>query len=292
MRRSRLLGAFAAAWVVSAGAAAASDLVPSGKLLLTDGVAAVEGEGGGGLAAWGVIAGGATVDGIGARAHATYVSLPDFDLATAGVSVGVFDRVELSYARQRFDTGKAGAALGLGRGFTFDQHVFGAKVKLMGDAVYDQDRWLPQVSAGVQYKSNDRTAIVHAVGARHDDGVDVYIAVTKLFLAQSILLSGAVRATQANQFGLLGFGGDRRSGYSAQFEGSVAYQLSRRLVVGAELRTKPDALRFAPEGDAYDVFGAYAFSKFLSLTVAYVDLGPIATFSSQRGAYLSLQAGF
>ena len=47
-------------------------------------------------------------------------------------------------------------ALGLGEGFKFDQDIFGAKVKLIGDAVYDQDSWLPQIAAGAQYKHNDR----------------------------------------------------------------------------------------------------------------------------------------
>ena len=292
VRKAAIGGVLVTALLGLACSARASDLTLSGKLLLTDGVSAVEGEAGGGLAAWSVISGGETVDGVGVRAHGTYVSTSNFSLASGGVSVGLFDRVELSYARQAFDTGRAGAALGLGRGFTFDQDVVGAKVKLIGDAVYDQDRWLPQISVGAQYKSNDEPTIVHAVGARRDSGVDVYVAATKLFLAQSLLLSGAVRATDANQFGILGFGGDRHGGYSAQFEGSAAYLLTRRLVVGAEYRTKPDNLRFAREDDAYDVFAAYAFSKAVSLTVGYVDLGSIATFPGQRGAYLSLQAGF
>ena len=292
VRGSAIRGGLVTALLGLASTAHAGEATLSGKLLLTDGVGAIEGEAGGGLAAWAVIAGGETVDGIGVRAHGTYVSTPDFSLTTEGVSVGLFDRVELSYARQAFDTGRAGAALGLGRGFTFDQDVVGAKVRLAGDAVYDQDRWLPQVSLGAQYKSNDEPDVVRAVGARRDSGVDVYLAATKLLLAQSLLLSGAVRATEANQFGILGFGGDRHGGYSAQFEGSAAYLLTRRLVLGVEARTKPDNLRFAREGDAYDVFAAYAFNKVVSLTVAYVDLGPIATFTGQRGAYVSLQAGF
>lgn len=285
--------ALVAGLALSAAAhARAGDTTTSGKLLLTDGVSTVEGEAGGGLAAWAVIAGGETVDGIGLRVHATYVTIPNFSLTTEGVSVGLFDRLELSYARQGFDTGRAGAALGLGRGFTFDQDIVGVKLKVVGDAVYDQDRWLPQISVGAQYKSNDEPAVVRAVGARRDSGVDFYATATKLFLAQSLLVSGAVRATEANQFGLLGFGGDRHGGYSAQFEGSAAYLVTRRLVVGAEYRSKPDNVLFAREDDTYDLFAAYAFNKALSLTVAYVDLGSIATFTGQRGAYLSLQAGF
>ena len=293
MHRRPALAAFCAAALCTAPAIArAGDLVPGGKLLLTGGVSSVEGAAGGGLAAWAVTAGNATVDGVGATAHATYVRLPDFELRTAGVAIGVFDRLELSYARQSFDTGAAGAALGLGRGFTFDQDVVGAKLRLAGDAVYDQDRAMPQVALGVQYKSNDEPAIVRAVGAKRDSGVDVYLAATKLFLAQGVLVSGAVRATQANQFGILGFGATGRSGYTGQVEGSVAWLASKRLVLGIEARTKPDRLAFAREDGAYDLFAAYAFNKGLSLTAAYVDLGSIATFKGQRGLYLSLQAGF
>ena len=49
---------------------------------------------------------------------------------------------------------------------------------------------------------------------------------------------------------------------------------------------------FAKEDGAFDVFAAYALNKNLSATIAYVDLGDIATFKNQRGVYISLQAGF
>jgi hypothetical protein len=220
------------------------------------------------------------------------VPLSDFTLTAAGVAVGLFERVELSYARQWFDTGRAGARLGLGEDFTFRQDVVGVKVKLVGDAVYDQDRWWPQVSAGAQYKNAARAGVLAAVGARGDDGVDLYLAATKLVLAHSLLVNGTVRLTKANQFGLLGFGGDRGSGYKSQVEASAALLLSRRLAVGAEARTKPSNLGFAREGDALDVFAAYFLNKNLSLTAAYVDLGPVALQGRQRGLYLSVQAGF
>ena len=173
-----------------------------------------------------------------------------------------------------------------------DQNIVGAKVRLLGDAVYDQDRWLPQVSVGVQYKSNNRPALLSAIGAKSSDGVDFYLAGTKLFLAQSLLLNATGRATRANQFGLLGFGGDRSGGYSAQFEGSAVYLLSRNLAVGGEFRTKPDNLRFAREDNAWDLFAAWFVNKRLSATLACVQLGRIARQASQNGVYLSLQAGF
>ncbi len=270
----------------------AQDFRSGGKLLLTGGVSSIEGSAGGGLSTWAVIAGGETADGIGVAAHGTAVRTGDFQLTTGGIAVGIFDRVELSYARQAFDTRQVGAALGLGKGFTFDQDIVGVKVRLLGDAIYDQDRWMPQISVGLQYKSNDEPGVVRFVGAKRASDVDYYMSATKLFLSTSVLVSGTVRATRANQFGILGYGGDKSDGYKPEFEGSAAWLATKRLVIGVEGRTKPNRLSFAKEGAAYDVFAAYAFNKSLSITAAYVDLGPIAGFRGQRGTYLSLQTGF
>jgi hypothetical protein len=269
-----------------------TDIFDSGKLLATGGVAQVEGAGGGGLAPWALITGYGTRDAIGANIHATLVPLPDFTLRTAGFAVGLFDRVELSVARQIFYTGSTGAKLGLGDGFSFHQNIYGAKVKLIGDAVYDQDSWLPQIAFGVQYKTNDRSAIIHAVGGLEAHGTDYYLSATKVFLGESLLANATIRETKANQFGILGFGGDKNGGYSTEFEGSLALLLTRQIAIGAEYRTKPDNLSFAREQNAADVFFAFFLNKNLSATIAYVDLGDIATLKDQRGAYLSLQTGF
>jgi hypothetical protein len=262
-----------------------------GRLLATGGVSAVEGEGGGGLAPWALITGYGTRDGVGVTVHHTYVGLPDYQLLTPGIAVGLFDRLELSYAWQAFDTEATGAALKLGQGFTFHQNIFGAKLKLIGDAVYDQDSWLPQIAIGLQHKENDRGTIIAAVGGKASVGTDYYLAATKLFLAESLLTSVALRATKANQFGILGFGGDRHDNYSAQLETSATYLFSRKFAVGGEFRTKPNNLGVAREDAAFDIFAAYFLNKNLSLTAAYVDLGNIVLHDHQDGGYLSLQAG-
>jgi hypothetical protein len=62
--------------------------------------------------------------------------------------------------------------------------------------------------------------------------------------------------------------------------------------VGAEYRTKPNNLNFAREQNAYDAFIAWAPTKHISLTAAYVELGDVATIRNQRGVYLSAQVGF
>jgi len=286
------LGGLAATLVCClASPATAREIETGGKLLLTHGVSALEGGAGGGLAAWAVIAGDETNRGVGGEVHGTYVGVKDYSLRAFGGALGWRDRLELSAARQAFDTGATGAKLGLGKGFTFKQTVLGAKVRVLGDAVYAQDSWVPQISVGAQYKVNNQDAVVRAVGARQDRGVDLYVAATKVLLEHSLVLNGAVRMTKANQTGLLGFGGVN-GGYKPQFEGSAGYLLSKRLVVGAEYRTKPSNLAFAKEDDWMDLFAAYAVNKHLSVTAAYVDLGDIATFKKQRGLYLSLQAGF
>lgn len=268
------------------------DMFGSSKLLATGGVTQLEGAGGGGLVPWALISGYGGQDEIGGNVHYTYTRLSDFTLNSGGIAIGLYDRVELSYAHQSFDTRDAGARLGLGKGFTFDTDVYGAKVRVWGNAVYDQDRLLPQISLGLQYKTNDSPAIIHAIGGKNSDGVDFYLAATKILLGQSLLLNATIRATKANQFGILGFGGDKNDDYTAQFEGSVALLLTRYLAVGGELRTKPDNLGFAREGMAGDVFLAYFLNKHLSATLAYVNLGDIALQRNQQGVYLSLQAGF
>lgn len=264
----------------------------SGKLLLTGGVTQVEGSAGGGLTPWAVIGGYGTRDQIGGNAYYTSVNVDDYGLESYGVLVGLFDRVEISLSRQEFDTENVGAALGLGRGFTFTQDTIGVKVKIAGDAVLEQDSWLPQIAIGAQYKKNDQAAVLAFVGARDDSGVDYYVSATKLFLAQSLLVNGTVRFTKANQFGILGFGGDLNDSYQPQFEASVAYLLNRHLAIGAEYRNKPNNLGIAVEDNAFDAFIAWAPYKNVSLTLAYVDLGNIVIADDQRGLYASLQVGF
>ena len=266
-----------------------SRLFNGGKLLLTNGVTSLEGTSGGGIATWAVIAGNETEGGLGISGHFTAVELPDFGWRSYGVAIGIFDRVELSYARQNFDTRAAGALLGLGRGYTFNQDIYAAKLRLAGDVVYGAPAW-PQIAAGVEYKRNLDAPIIALLGSQERDGIDYTLSATKLFLEHSLLVNATARLTRANQLGLLGFGGPN-DGYKLQFEGSLAYMLSRRAVVGAEYRSKPDNLRLG-EDDWLDIFAAYAVTDNLTLTAAYADLGSIATFEDQRGAFVQAQVSF
>lgn len=272
----------------------ASPAVPDtgGKLLLTGGVTQLEGAGGGGLTPWALIGGYGTQGQWGASAFYTRVNVGDYHLDDAGVLVSWNDRIEFSLAQQRFNTEQVGALLGLGQGFTIKQDIVGVKLRVAGEAVLDSDRAMPQIAVGLQYKHNDQGALLGAIGAKDDSGLDLYLSATKLFLAQGILLNGTVRFTKANQIGILGFGGDKHDSYRPQLELSAAYLVSRKVAVGVEYRTKPDNLSIAREDDWRDVFVAYAPTRHVSLTVAYADLGNIVIRDKQRGLYASLQVGF
>lgn len=270
-----------------------------GRLLLTGGVSTIEGAGGGGLVPWALIGGYGTRDEIGLQAFVTGVDSQDFTLASYGGAVNLYNRVELSIARQNFNLREVGTALGLGNRYTISQTVIGAKVRLFGNAVLDQHTILPQVAVGAQYKINDNALVVGTVLGVKRKNVDFYASATKVILSQSLLLNGTVRLTRANQFGILGFGGlgGRDQDYKAQFEGSAALLLSRKFAVGGEYRTKSNRLEgalggstFREEG-AWDVFAAYTPGRNVSLTVAYARLGQIAL-RRQNAAYVSVQIGY
>lgn len=268
-----------------------------GKLLATGGVSNVEGSGGGGITPWALITGYGTRDSYGGNVHLTRISTQDYGLTSAGVAVGIADRVELSFAKQQF-TGSLAPLDAL----DIRQDIVGVKVKIAGDAVYEQDSWLPQIAAGVLYKRNNGIRGLSALGvtnvtqlgAKSDTGTDIYLSATKILLDQSLLLNGTVRATKANQMGILGFGGDLNNSYQLKPEISVAYLINKNLVAGVEYRSKPENLKLDHEKAYYDAFVAWFPSKNLSVTAAYARLGDITVFNpkNQRGWYLSVQAGF
>ncbi|HYD78254.1 MAG TPA: DUF3034 family protein [Paucimonas sp.] len=268
-----------------------------GKLLATGGASQVEGAGGGGLTPWALITGYGTRDSYGANLHWTAVETQDYALRSVGIAAGIADRIELSFAKQEF----GGRLAPLDR-LRLRQDIVGLKLRVAGDAVYDQDRWLPQIAIGAMLKRHGGVgglaalgvSKVEQLGARRDRGTDYYLAATKILLDPGLLLNATVRATKANQMGLMGFGGDRKDDYRALLEVSAAYLLHRQWVAGIEYRMKPRNLSIDNERDYRDAFVAWFPNKHVSLTAAYVELGDITIFNPkrQKGWYLSLQTGF
>lgn len=297
-------GSVTALFLLAASALAAAAPAPAreGKLLLTGGVSSIDGAAGGGLTPWALTGSYASVGQFGASAYLTRLRTQDYGLTGYGVAASFDERIELSLARQDFDTGRTGTALGLA-GLRLKQDIFAVKLRIAGDAVLDSDTWMPQIAIGLERKRLDAGGLaptLQALGA-DDRGTDVYLSATKLLLAQGVLLNTTLRATKANQNGLLGFGGTARDRYKLLPEFSVAWLLRRNLAIGAEYRFKPDNLNPSLLGDGLaeddwkDLFIAWAPGKNLSLTLAWVDLGrivPAVVDRRQSGAYLSAQVAF
>jgi hypothetical protein len=243
------------------------------------------------------------------------LSTHDYGLTTYGAALGYKERVEVSLAQQDFNAGPAVALNGIAPfGVAPGQHIkmdiFGVKVRVAGDAILDSDSLMPQISVGLEHKRThpgSLGSVLSFLGTR-TSGTDLYVSATKLFLAQSVLVNATLRNTNANQNGLLGFGSAApgRDSRSWQPEVSAALLLRRDLAVGAEYRRMPNNLealgRAAGLGDALrsddwkDVFVAWAPTRNVSLTLAYVQLGRIVPGITdnrkQSGAYLSAQVAF
>ena len=252
-----------------------------GKLLETAGLTQVEGSGGGGIVPWATIAGYDSRDETSASVFNTLVFLDDYRLHSWGGNVGLFDRVELSFARQKLNLSSSGGEI--------RQNVFGLKTRLYGDLVYT---FLPQISVGTQHKRLIDGAIASAVGAKNkSSGTDFYIAATKVHLGAvggyNLIWNLAARATKANQLGLLGYGGGRNNDYQVMLEGSVGVLLSRNWAIGYEYRQKPNNLAGVKEDDWQDYFVTYIPNKHFNLTLAWTRLGDIAGAKDQNGFYLS-----
>tara|TARA_R110000851_G_scaffold117719_4_gene244657 strand:- start:3092 stop:3982 length:891 start_codon:yes stop_codon:yes gene_type:complete len=281
--RPSLCGCLAPCLAIGLALTADSSFAGS-RILGTGGVSAIEGAAGGGLSPWAVLTSTASEQEVGVTASATRAWVDDYRLTVTGASLNVYDRVELSVARQTLDLETLGGELG--------QDIYGVKVRLWGDVLYHPwGIW----SMGVQHKRLVDGATPTALGASDTNGTDVYLSASKLLFSavagRNVLLNATFRNTDANQGGLLGFGGDQGN-RTWVAEGSVGVFITPQWVVGAEYRQKPDNLSVAKEDDWQSLYSAYFFNKHLSLTGAWLDLGDIAGLPSQRGGYLSLQAAY
>lgn len=258
---------------------ASSGLAASGKLLATPGVSQVEGSAGGGIVPWAQLAGYASDDEIAINGFCSRADVSDYRLDVCGAQLNIYDRVEFSYAEQRFEVPALNTDI--------EQSITGAKVRLYGDIVYS--KW-PQLSLGVQHKSLDDGSIANLLGAKDTSGTDVYLAASKLHLGAlagyNWFWNTTFRYSDANQLGLLGFGGPD-SDKELLFEASTAMFLTHQIAVGVEYREKSNNLGLG-EQDWQDVFVAWFPNKYVSVTAAWLDLGSIAGAKDQTGWYLSV----
>jgi hypothetical protein len=289
---ARLLAMFFAALLLAPGALA--DI--GSRIWATGGTTSIEGTAGGGLVPWALLGSYASDQEWGGTLALSRAQVDDYSLSVIGFGLNWNNRLELTAVQQTLDLDSLVFTLKDGFGLEQDElnlDVFGAKVRLAGDVLYNP--W-GQLSFGVQYKRLRDFTVPAAIGALDDTGTDVYISGSKLFFAavldRNLLVNLTARATRANQGGLLGFGGDRNNSHEVMMEGSIGVFVTRRWLVGAEYRQKPDNLNFANEDDWWDLFLAWVPDRRLAVTGALVNLGDVATLEDQQGLYLSLQGSF
>lgn len=264
---------------------ASTDSRAGSKIIATGGASNIEGSAGGGIVPWAVINGYGSSGEWAATAFATQVGVDDYTLNVIGAGLSYDNRWELSVARQVFKLDSLGGEL--------RQDIFGVKYHLSGELLYTL---MPQLSVGLQYKTHRDFALPQAVGARDDSGVDMYFAASKLLFDQlagrNVLLNATLRATKANQTGLLGFGNTTDNDYQLLFEGSAAVLLNYNFALGIEFKQKPNQLTFANEQHWRDIFAAWFVNKHLSVVAGYADLGSIAGLAQQQGYYLSVEGAW
>jgi hypothetical protein len=337
----RCAAAFALAASCVGGSAYADFGYNDGKVLLTEAVSMADGASGGGAVPWATIAGNETRDGINANTHYTYVYLPNYSFDSFGAAIGFFDRFEVSYAYDILPTGSTFDTVGLltsalsGSGAntgtaginpwntTIKMSVFGAKIRLIGEAIYDSDNLIPQVAIGGFYKVNDDKILLETLGAKKASDFEAYAAITKIFFPISTVVDLTVRYTGANEIGLTGFGNSTGDHRKPRFEGSIGYLLAKSLVIGGEYQQHGNnlggksvnldginltgvtsvlgavglgnldaALTQLHESSWKDLFIAYAPYKNISFTGAILDFGNITLTPNQFGYYISVAASF
>lgn len=301
MVSKRMLRSFS----LAAGFAAAS--VAPGQALAA--VTEVEGSAGGGLVPW------ALMHPQGPLASYTNVHVNDYTIQSFAIGGTIANRVELSFAHQMVNAPTVASALtAMGAWGTVDnrinQDVLGAKLKLLD---MGKDDAVPQLAVGVQIKhANGKIVdILKDAGyINRASGTDWYLAATKFVTlgGKKVVLDGTLRATKANQMGVLGFGGGSLNGhnsYKLRPEVSAGVFVADNIVLGGEYRAKPNNIRNDAtfgfkESAAWDIFMAYFVNKNMAITAAYANLGQVGPAQAQvptmakkqDGLYLQLQANF
>ncbi|KXS30375.1 MAG: Uncharacterized protein AWT59_3500, partial [Candidatus Gallionella acididurans] len=211
----------------------------------------------------------------------SHLNTQNLDVNIVAANTSFANRVEVSYAHSMLDV--TGSALGNNNIDAVDN--FGLKVKLndMGDS-------MPQFALGMVYKKASGNLVDNvltpALGI-DSSSTDVYGAASKIVNVggKNVLLNGVLRATKANQMGLLGFGGGStagaKTGYSIEPEVSVEMFAADNVVFGAEYRAQPNNSVAGTSGvlhqnSAYDLNVVYVANKNLTLTAAYANLGAVA----------------
>lgn len=212
------------------------------------------------------------------------------DLNAFTITETLWDRVELGYGYDRFNTGDLPEAIArAGLAISDDYvglHNFNIRGALLKENDFDQP-WVPAVTLGVHYKYNDTVddmnddlggVLRNPVGIEDNDGVDftLYASKTVPIFERPVIFNLGLRESEAAHIGLLGFTGD----YDLTVEGSVAALVTDHILVGGEYRMKPNSYNRIPglvgeEDDWWTLCLGFIVTKNLCIDFGYGHFGQI-----------------
>jgi hypothetical protein len=290
--------------VAASLALAASAAAHAGTWLPEAGPASIDGAAGGGLTPWAMPLKEDDPLAPGARALARSTRTFDYQLALRGGAVQLTPRLELSLARQLFDTRGSLAALGLADE-RLRQDIAGLKLRLAGPDRVEETTSAGWLAVGLLRKriaaGTLQPVLEDRLGARCQ-GFEFYAAATRYWADERLVLNATLRATRANQNGLLGFGGRQAGGTKFAPEFSLAWQATPHLTLGMEARAKPDNLNHSVLGNGalredgwFDAWVGWSPRRDMTLNLSWLDLGRIAPGLQPRrqsGSLLTLQVSY
>ena len=235
----------------------------------------------------------------------TYVNMGRKNLDAFSVTETLGGRIEFGYAANRLGLGTLPMAIrdatepnpvDIGHSDVWLHH-FNLRLLAVKENTCVGGFAMPAVTAGVHFKVNDGISdinqrlggLLSTIGYERENGVDFTLTATRTIppevLGRPLILTAGLRASQAAQLGLLGFGDE----YYATFEGSVAYLPFDWLVLAYEFRQKPDPYGQIPgligDEDHWHAFDAiFLLSEHTAFTAGYGAFGTLAN-SEEDGVW-------
>lgn len=236
----------------------------------------------------------------------TFVKANAKNVESAVLTETLFGRVELGYAASRFGVGNLVDDLRAVDLHINDQvvlHNFNIRVLALPENSFDLP--LPAVTLGASYKYNDGIndidkqtgGALSSVGLKRRDGVDYTLTATKAFpnvFGRTLIVTGGLRLSKAEQLGYLGFGND----YALTFEGNVVYLITNYLGLAGEFRGKANAYN-QPVGDLvqrednwWTVGAAYVINPHATVTVGWGHFGALLNTDENKGIAIQTKYEF
>jgi len=184
-------------------------------------------------------------------ASISYVNLGQKDLEAASITENIANRFELGFAVDRVGLGDLGKDIKTATSVNVDtDQIFiynlNGRFNILPENSFDA-KWLPAITAGVNFKYNDGIKNVNdrlggalnGLGYRQPYGYDFTLTASKTigdFFGRPLIVTGGLLASEGAQIGALGFGDQ----YKLDPEASLAYWAFDQWVFAYEFRGNQD----------------------------------------------------